>query len=539
MKRRMARQDVHKLIPRTALDRVAARIHERDGRLVTLPEKISLKDRTLLSLLKNMRSAVRDGSDPATLKSFTDAAAAHLLQTQGVVDDPQSSAPQGLRLSTRKIQQLQDYIESHLSGEVRVQSMASVAGMSRAQFVRRFKVTTGKTPHQFVIDARVRSAQALLTDGELSLAQIAERTGFATPSHFTAVFRRMVKVSPLAYRKQIVEGRQPARSEAGVQTSRLASDSALRIQLLPEKKLIVSADAPALGEFQLEQTSLLLNAHTRLVKSSKGLGWTDLFVAVTDEMPHDGMHGAVPAVWIVTATTSNDILRCTPEGRYESVLPENAISITRAGDAVYDEIGAPLQPQHLYLRQSLIDEVAEELFADGRDRRFIGSSFGVNDGVLRRLLAAIDEALREPPQTSRLTVEYVARALASHLLEKYSTAGPARPLPVHPFNARQISELNNFIKDNLSSGVSIADLANVVGLGRARFIQRFKASTLLTPHQAVIKMRIKRARKMLAGKNADYALIALACGFVNQSHFITMFKRNVGVTPHEYRRLIA
>jgi AraC family transcriptional regulator len=61
----------------------------------------------------------------------------------------------------------------------------------------------------------------------------------------------------------------------------------------------------------------------------------------------------------------------------------------------------------------------------------------------------------------------------------------------------------------------------------------------MTPHQFVTLRRISLARKLLASPNIDLALIALECGFADQSHFTMTFKRIVGATPHEYRRLIA
>jgi AraC family transcriptional regulator len=70
-------------------------------------------------------------------------------------------------------------------------------------------------------------------------------------------------------------------------------------------------------------------------------------------------------------------------------------------------------------------------------------------------------------------------------------------------------------------------------------MQRFKATTLMTPHKFVIQRRISRARRLLAGSNIEHARIALDSGFSDQSHFIATFKRVLGTTPHEYRRRVA
>jgi AraC-like DNA-binding protein len=294
-----------------------------------------------------------------------------------------------------------------------------------------------------------------------------------------------------------------------------------------------------LTEFQLEQTSLLIGKDVHLLKSSRGLGWMDLYAAVTDESPHEGLRGAVPAVWIVTASTPNDIQRVSSDNRYSRVLPKNAISITTSGDAVYDELISPLRAQHFYLRQKVIDDVAEEVFVGSRERRFIRSMFGLNDPVLWWLLTSIEASLDESPFANRLKMDCLTQALAACLLAKYSVVGDSRPLPVYPFNVRQIGELCSYINDNLSSNMSIDDLAKVVGQSRAQFMRRFKATTLLTPHRFLVLRRLRHARKLLAIPRMDYAAIALACGFVSQSYFTTVFKRIEGVTPREYRQMLS
>jgi AraC family transcriptional regulator len=57
-----------------------------------------------------------------------------------------------------------------------------------------------------VLRARVDHARALLTDLTLSIHHIAQVVGFRTPSHFTAVFRRVTGVTPRAYRAELRGG---------------------------------------------------------------------------------------------------------------------------------------------------------------------------------------------------------------------------------------------------------------------------------------------------------------------------------------------
>lgn len=290
-------------------------------------------------------------------------------------------------------------------------------------------------------------------------------------------------------------------------------------------------------EFEIGQTSLQVTPNVRLLASSRGLGWTDLFAAVTDELPHDGLHGAVPAVWLVTAFSPNEIQRIGAGYRHEQTLPRNAISIVGSDDAVYDEIATPLKAVHIYLKQKIVDEVADELFKDGRGRREIRSSFGVDDVILRHLLSAVRFSLNETQPSNRLMMDYLAQAVATHLLAKYSVLGPALDKRQAPsLSSGEIGRIFDYIDTNLSHDISVAELAGIVGLGRAQFSARFKATTAMTVHQFVTTKRIQRARKFLADPHMDDSLVATICGFASRAHFIVSFKRAVGVTPREYRR---
>jgi AraC family transcriptional regulator len=79
--------------------------------------------------------------------------------------------------------------------------MAAVARLSTYHFARQFKAATGLPPHRYVIMRRVERAKQLLQrDGDLSLAEVAARAGFADQSQLSRHFRRLVGVTPGRFR---------------------------------------------------------------------------------------------------------------------------------------------------------------------------------------------------------------------------------------------------------------------------------------------------------------------------------------------------
>ena len=71
-----------------------------------------------------------------------------------------------------------------------VPELAAISGLSRAAFARSFQQALDQAPIQYLTDWRMTLARDHLRTGELTLAQIAARTGYASPYAFAAAFRR-------------------------------------------------------------------------------------------------------------------------------------------------------------------------------------------------------------------------------------------------------------------------------------------------------------------------------------------------------------
>lgn len=127
-------------------------------------------------------------------------------------------------------------------------------------------------------------------------------------------------------------------------------------------------------------------------------------------------------------------------------------------------------------------------------------------------------------------------ALGAALLRK-AEIGPG-PLPVRrgglaPYRLRRVEAL---LRDRLAEDVSLDELATAAGLSSSHFNRAFRAETGQTPWRYLLACRVDRAKELLVGTDIALSELANACGFADQSHLGTWFKRLTGSTPKQYRQ---
>jgi AraC family transcriptional regulator len=99
-------------------------------------------------------------------------------------------------LSQTKLRELLGRVEQDLAVHWSVEDLAHVAGLPRRRFAASFKEAMGLPVHQYLLRLRAERAAVLLRETDLSIAQIASRTGFAHQAHLTRVTSSMLGASP-------------------------------------------------------------------------------------------------------------------------------------------------------------------------------------------------------------------------------------------------------------------------------------------------------------------------------------------------------
>ncbi|MET3584132.1 AraC-like DNA-binding protein [Pseudorhizobium tarimense] len=119
-----------------------------------------------------------------------------------LLDIPAESAEAGTgRLTQAQINKLTMCLNSRTDGRLSVAEMAEIVGLSESWFTNVFKQTTGKTPLQWQLAARVERAKNLLSQSDLSVADIAAQLSFSDQAHLTKAFRQVAGETPAAWRR--------------------------------------------------------------------------------------------------------------------------------------------------------------------------------------------------------------------------------------------------------------------------------------------------------------------------------------------------
>ncbi len=115
----------------------------------------------------------------------------------------------GLRappLAVSRISRVVEMMHERYGEALSISRLAAAAGASRSQLDRQFQQLFGAAPREYLLRVRVNAACRLLAETDRKATDIAQETGFFDQSHFSRTFRRLVGLSPQAYRR-----RQPSR----------------------------------------------------------------------------------------------------------------------------------------------------------------------------------------------------------------------------------------------------------------------------------------------------------------------------------------
>lgn len=292
--------------------------------------------------------------------------------------------------------------------------------------------------------------------------------------------------------------------------------------------------------FRVEEThGILTRPENRIRASSDRFGWTSLYASAQREIPYEGHFPAVKDQLIVLHLDGPvPIDRLHGPNSARCLMPPGGIHLVPGGLDFGVRLMGALSTLHVYVRRSVIEEVAADLFEGDPARVEIPPQFLEPDAALQALLSAIRVALEEDTYGTSLYVDYLSRAIASQLIRQHSGQRIRQMPGLGPIGhiGPVVAEVIEYMRANLASTISLEDIAAAVNRSPSHVARQFRSSLGIPPHQYLLVLRIKEAQQMLVATDDPIAQIALACGFSHQEHLTRLFRRWCSTTPATFRR---
>jgi AraC family transcriptional regulator len=228
------------------------------------------------------------------------------------------------------------------------------------------------------------------------------------------------------------------------------------------------------------------------------------------------------------------------EGRAFAMQPLRAGDITihnlqRDPTAMID---APLHTMMWFVPRAALNALADEANVPYIDELRFDPCVGVADETISNISVSMLQALRTPERINRLFADHVTLALAAHVAHAYGGMQTEPRLAkggLAPWQERRAKEI---LVADLTGATPLVKIAAACSLSSDHFARAFRRSTGLAPHAWLLRARVEHAMTLLRQRGSSLCEIALACGFVDQSHFTRVFVVRVGLTPGAWRNMV-
>jgi AraC-like DNA-binding protein len=228
-------------------------------------------------------------------------------------------------------------------------------------------------------------------------------------------------------------------------------------------------------------------------------------------------------LWLTTRGNARSVVA---QGQYYVLPPEQQHAPQLDGDPKTLLITLP---------QSRVDALREELGKADAPLSLDPTIQGA-DRRTRQIVDAIAEEATSPAPGTRLMLQSLSLQLLVHILRDQQSG---QPEAVVRFVSRTLSpEIRrsiDFIHAHYGDDISLDQLAAVAAMSRYHYLRVFKRETGQTPHSYLRYVLLEQAALLLRTADASISEIALRLGFASPGHFSDAFKRRYGITPSEFR----
>jgi AraC family transcriptional regulator len=272
------------------------------------------------------------------------------------------------------------------------------------------------------------------------------------------------------------------------------------------------------------------------VVSSGPLGWNGLIAERYRHAPAEHHFPPLPedtaSLYLGEPVRS---VRWSEDRIHEGPTSRGDVTVKASGQPVGWHFDRDVDLLVMRFEPAFLVRVAEENGLDP-DAARLRPSFDGRDEAVKHIGRAMLAEIEDGGPGGRVYGDALATALATHLLRSHGAAPRPAGDQKGGLSGRALRRVRDFVGDNLSRDIGLAEMAGVANLSRYHFSRQFKCATGLSPHQYVIGRRVERARELLQKTDLAVGDVASAVGFSHQSHLARYVRRRFGVAPSALRR---
>lgn len=285
-------------------------------------------------------------------------------------------------------------------------------------------------------------------------------------------------------------------------------------------------------DFMEESESLKILPNAPMLCSQKS-GWKQIHLQYHHQPSHETPehtfyhHGLV----VFSNTKALEIERLLGDSLKTEHLKSNEVVMVPANVPHICRTREDVEFLVITLEPQFTAQTAYELFDP--EQVELKPSFAHSDPLIYQIGLTLKAELESHETPNCFYIESLATVLSAHLLRHYCTRKQSIEKDSGGLPKYKLKQAIAFINEHLNENLSLAVLAQELGISQYYFCRLFKQSTGYSPHQYLIQQRVERAKELLSQRKLTIAEIAETVGFYDQSRLTRYLKRLTGLTPKQ------
>ena len=215
---------------------------------------------------------------------------------------------------------------------------------------------------------------------------------------------------------------------------------------------------------------------------------------------------------------------------------ENQVAFVPRGVTAQNNISEPFQYIQILQNPETYDSLISDMVRGGIVHLEPSGVF--SDPLVSQIASKIANEMKGG-LLDRILADALNTALAVQITRHFVDPAAIALTPSNGLSRERLQRVHDYVEAHLDDDLSLTVLADIACLSPYHFSRSFKEAVGGEPQRYVVQRRLERAKTMLRRTREPLALIALEAGFGDQSHFTTIFRREMGVTPGRFRAELA